>query len=114
MAGVYEDHLRHPCRYGAGAALRHVLAHIFNHQTHHRGQAHDLLCQNADVVPVIDPIAYQRYAMPPDSGLLTLLQLTKFDPGQCPVRIRQCKPFSTEVNKRHCVAPSRSKAQAYA
>ena len=22
-----------------------LLAHFFNHQTHHRGQVHDLLCQ---------------------------------------------------------------------
>jgi uncharacterized damage-inducible protein DinB len=49
-------------------ALHHTLAHIFNHQTHHRGQAHDLLCQiaGADAVPVIDLIAYQRYVMPGD------------------------------------------------
>jgi uncharacterized damage-inducible protein DinB len=50
--------------------LHHVLAHIFNHQTHHRGQAHDLLCliAGADAVPVIDLIAYQRYVMPGDAA----------------------------------------------
>jgi uncharacterized damage-inducible protein DinB len=50
-------------------AVHHVLAHVFNHQTHHRGQAHDLLCQiaGAKAVPVIDLLAYQRYAMPGDA-----------------------------------------------
>jgi len=50
--------------------LHHVLAHVFNHQTHHRGQAHDLLCQiaGADAAPVIDLIAYQRYVMPGDTS----------------------------------------------
>jgi uncharacterized damage-inducible protein DinB len=46
--------------------LHHVLAHVFNHQTHHRGQAHDLLCQIAGAVPVLDLVAYQRYALPAD------------------------------------------------
>lgn len=48
--------------------LHHVLAHVFNHQTHHRGQAHDLLCQMAgtEAVPVLDLLAYQRYALPGD------------------------------------------------
>ena len=49
--------------------LHHILAHVFNHQTHHRGQAHDLLCQIAGVeaVPVIDLVAYQRYVMKDDA-----------------------------------------------
>ena len=31
-----------------------LLAHFFNHQTHHRGQVHDLLSQTAVPVPVLD------------------------------------------------------------
>lgn len=49
--------------------VRHqILAHLFNHQTHHRGQAHDLLCQigGRDAVPVLDLVAYQRHVMPLD------------------------------------------------
>ena len=48
--------------------LHHVLAHVFNHQTHHRGQAHDLLCQivGEKAVPVIDLLAYQRFVMKDD------------------------------------------------
>jgi uncharacterized damage-inducible protein DinB len=44
--------------------LHQVLAHIFNHQTHHRGQAHDLICRLAGPAkaPVLDLIAYQRIA----------------------------------------------------
>jgi len=44
--------------------LGQVLAHVFNHQTHHRGQAHDLICQIAGnaAAPVLDLLAYQRLA----------------------------------------------------
>lgn len=31
-----------------------LLAHLFNHQTHHRGQIHDLLCQSGAEAPVLD------------------------------------------------------------
>jgi uncharacterized damage-inducible protein DinB len=46
----------------------HILAHMFNHQAHHRGQAHDLLCQigGREAVPVLDLLAYQRHVMPLD------------------------------------------------
>ncbi len=57
LAGVPQAQLRH-----------HVLAHVFNHQTHHRGQAHDLMCQigGKDAVPVLDLLAYQRHSWPDD------------------------------------------------
>ena len=42
--------------------LAPALAHFFNHQTHHRGQAHCLLTQIAghDAAPVLDLIYFQR------------------------------------------------------
>ena len=40
--------------------LGQVLAHVFNHQTHHRGQAHDLLHQAAGGAPELDLIYYLR------------------------------------------------------
>jgi uncharacterized damage-inducible protein DinB len=44
--------------------LHDVLAHLFNHQTHHRGQAHHLVGQalGKDKAPVLDLLAYQRSA----------------------------------------------------
>jgi uncharacterized damage-inducible protein DinB len=42
--------------------LRWVLAHLFNHQTHHRGQAHGLLSQTAVPPPELDLIYYLREA----------------------------------------------------
>ena len=44
--------------------LHHVLSHLFNHQTHHRGQAHHLvgLALGRDKTPVLDLLAYQRSA----------------------------------------------------
>ncbi|MBL6454593.1 DinB family protein [Belnapia sp. T6] len=46
--------------------LHHVLAHLFNHQTHHRGQAHHLvgLALGRDKTPVLDLLAYQRSTAP--------------------------------------------------
>lgn len=40
--------------------LGRLLAHVFNHQTHHRGQAHDLLSQTAIAPPALDLIYYMR------------------------------------------------------
>ena len=40
--------------------LRLVLAHIFNHQTHHRGQVHDMLSQTAVPPPELDLIFFVR------------------------------------------------------
>ncbi|HYH20885.1 MAG TPA: DinB family protein [Azospirillum sp.] len=40
--------------------LSEVLAHVFNHQTHHRGQAHALLSQLGREAPPIDFIYFLR------------------------------------------------------
>jgi len=42
--------------------LRSALAHLFNHQTHHRGQVHGLLTAIAgrDAAPALDLILFQR------------------------------------------------------
>lgn len=47
--------------------LDQVLAHIFNHQTHHRGQAHDLIGQIAGkaATPILDLLVYQRLTARP-------------------------------------------------
>ncbi|HEY1632578.1 MAG TPA: DinB family protein [Rhizomicrobium sp.] len=46
----------------------HILAHLFNHHTHHRGQAHDLFGQIAgrDKAPPLDLLIYQRFTAPND------------------------------------------------
>jgi len=45
-----------------------ILAHVFNHQTHHRGQAHDLIGQilGREKTPVLDLLFYQRAAAATD------------------------------------------------
>lgn len=47
--------------------LVEALAHLFNHQTHHRGQAHALLTRFAgpDAGPVLDLLAFQRETRTP-------------------------------------------------
>jgi uncharacterized damage-inducible protein DinB len=40
--------------------LSSALSHVFNHQTHHRGQAHCLLTKVAGEAPSLDLILYQR------------------------------------------------------
>jgi len=40
--------------------LRFVLGHMFNHQTHHRGQVHDMLSQTAAPPPELDLIFFIR------------------------------------------------------
>jgi uncharacterized damage-inducible protein DinB len=42
--------------------LAPVLGHFFNHQTHHRGQAHAMLSQAGAVAPSLDLIAFLREA----------------------------------------------------
>lgn len=37
-----------------------VLAHFFNHQTHHRGQAHDLVHQITGAAPSLDLYVFQK------------------------------------------------------
>ncbi len=44
------------------AAPVHILPHFFNHQTHHRGQAHDLLHQITGDAPSLDMIQFMRGA----------------------------------------------------
>ncbi len=40
--------------------LSSALAHVFNHQTHHRGQAHALLTRFSGEAPSFDLLVYQR------------------------------------------------------
>jgi len=44
--------------------LRLALGHFFNHQTHHRGQAHGLLSQTAVPPPLLDLLLWQRETAP--------------------------------------------------
>ena len=46
-------------------ALRPALGHFFNHQTHHRGQAHSILCSFGHRDLVLDLLVFQRSAAPP-------------------------------------------------
>ena len=41
--------------------LAPALAHVFNHQTHHRGQVHAATTRFLDVSPAIDLIYFQRH-----------------------------------------------------
>jgi uncharacterized damage-inducible protein DinB len=58
-----------PLEYKTGTGVAYsektsaLLAHWFNHQTHHRGQAHDLICQalGAENAPPLDLLIYQRF-----------------------------------------------------
>ncbi len=66
--GLSEERLAQPIAYAttSGAAqsqpLHEVLSHLFNHQTHHRGQAHHLIgvALGREKTPVLDLLAYQR------------------------------------------------------
>jgi uncharacterized damage-inducible protein DinB len=42
--------------------MKLALLHVFNHQTHHRGQAHCLLTRITNAAPSLDLILYQREA----------------------------------------------------
>ena len=44
--------------------LAPALAHLFNHQTHHRGQVHAAATRFGDVSPAIDLIYFQRHERP--------------------------------------------------
>lgn len=61
-----EDDLASPISYRAlngdphADALYELLTHLFNHQTHYRGQAHDLLSQTAVASPSLDLIQFLR------------------------------------------------------
>ncbi|SMH53121.1 DinB family protein [Azospirillum agricola] len=65
VAGQPEERFEAPLAYRniAGTAYElpfgEVLTHIFNHQTHHRGQAHGLLSQFGLKAPVIDFVYFR-------------------------------------------------------
>jgi len=70
VAGISAARLDRPLEYRNSRGdrfetpLRLVLAHFFNHQTHHRGQVHGLLSQTEVPPPPLDLIAFVRQ----DSG----------------------------------------------
>ena len=51
---------RHVFRAQIVQDLAAVLLHFFNHQTHHRGQAHCILTRIAGEAPSFDLLIYQR------------------------------------------------------
>jgi uncharacterized damage-inducible protein DinB len=49
----------------------HILAHLFNHQTHHRGQAHTILSiSTGREPPPLDLLLFQRGTAAPDLRML--------------------------------------------
>jgi uncharacterized damage-inducible protein DinB len=66
IAGLTEERFQETIRYRAwnGAPseqhLGEILAHVFNHQTHHRGQAHTLISQFGAEAPALDLIYFLR------------------------------------------------------
>ena len=68
LAGLDPAVLEHRFEYRtmAGEAfvqpLSTVLDHLFNHQTHHRGQAHTLISASGVAPPSLDLIQYEREA----------------------------------------------------
>ncbi|HZS85455.1 MAG TPA: DinB family protein [Stellaceae bacterium] len=66
VSGLAERSLDQPLAYATTSGtrqqtpLRYVLGHFFNHQTHHRGQAHGLLSQTAVAPPPLDLIYFLR------------------------------------------------------
>ncbi len=67
VAGLNEDQLAGVIRYRRVStpepqvqALAPALAHWFNHQTHHRGQAHAILTGLTGAAPELDLLYYQR------------------------------------------------------
>jgi uncharacterized damage-inducible protein DinB len=66
VGAIAERSLDRPLAYATTSGQRHqtplrlVLAHLFNHQTHHRGQVHGLLSQTKIDPPSLDLIAYLR------------------------------------------------------
>lgn len=70
--GYAEDHLEMPVRYRlitrpeeTETPLHICWLHLFNHQTHHRGQVHDQLSQTDVAPPPLDLIYYLRRAGDP-------------------------------------------------
>jgi uncharacterized damage-inducible protein DinB len=70
VAGIPEARLDEELHYATTTGerqrtrLRLVLGHLFNHQTHHRGQVHDLLSQTAVPPPPLDLILFAREPKP--------------------------------------------------
>ncbi len=66
VGSIAERSLDQPLAYANTSGRRHqtplrlVLAHLFNHQTHHRGQVHGLLSQTTVAPPSLDLIFYLR------------------------------------------------------
>jgi len=64
--GLTEDRLAAPFTYSTLTAgeqtdpLRLVVGHLFNHQTHHRGQVHDQLSQTDSAPPILDLLYFLR------------------------------------------------------
>ncbi len=66
VGGVAANRLDEKLRYqntkgeAFATPYRLVLGHLFNHQTHHRGQVHDMLSQTAVPPPELDLIYFVR------------------------------------------------------
>jgi uncharacterized damage-inducible protein DinB len=66
LAGIAEEKLDRPVEYRNSRGDRcemllcSVLGHFFNHQTHHRGQVHDMLSQTDVPPPSLDLIDFAR------------------------------------------------------
>ena len=69
IAGIVEESLDRPFEYRDSRGdrcetqLRLVLGHFFNHQTHHRGQVHDMLSQTGVPPPSLDLIDFVRQGL---------------------------------------------------
>jgi uncharacterized damage-inducible protein DinB len=68
--GLDEAALATERSYKTSAGARHatrldwILTHLFNHQTHHRGQVHDMLSQTPVAPPALDLIFFLSAAKP--------------------------------------------------
>lgn len=68
VEGLSEERLAGPLAYATSSGAPHtqplheVLAHLFNHQTHHRGQAHAVLTGLGRKAPPMDLVLYLREA----------------------------------------------------
>jgi uncharacterized damage-inducible protein DinB len=67
VSGLSDDDLKRKVRYttisrpaAIEQELGYTLPHVFNHQTHHRGQVHALLTRLTGAAPSLDLILYQR------------------------------------------------------
>jgi uncharacterized damage-inducible protein DinB len=65
-----EHHYRNTAGNAFVQALDQILAHLFNHQTHHRGQVHGGLSMLGKAPPSLDLLAFQRGVPAPDPSEL--------------------------------------------